>query len=50
MDKLERYRALITRLLSECATLLNNQHASRKSDVLAQCVFNANESNTYYSK
>ena len=41
MDKLERYRVLITRLLSECATLLNNQHASRQSDVLAQCVFDA---------
>jgi hypothetical protein len=38
MDKLERYRALITRLLSEVAMLLNDQPASKESDV-AQCVF-----------
>jgi hypothetical protein len=30
---------LITRLLSEVAMLLNDQPASKESDVLAQCVF-----------
>jgi len=39
MDKLEGYRALIKRLLSEVARLLNNQQDSKENDVVAQCVF-----------
>ena len=39
MDKVERYRTLITRLLSALATALNAYHTAHDNAVLAHCVF-----------
>ena len=39
MDKVERYRTLITRLLSALATALNEYHTAHDNAVLAHCVF-----------